>query len=141
MIKLLITSTLALLASSAYAEPSNIRVLHSGTSQNGYHYFITAREASHVLGQKFQVELRYSCDNSKHTHEALEAPVQDSFSVCDLDPNSIKLNLQKSAMALKVKAAVLYSYYDQVGQGLESPILYCETKTQVRSFSLKQICN
>jgi hypothetical protein len=135
-IALLLAATSLLASISAVAEP--LRVLTSG-SVNGQSYVITVREHSHVLGQKFQVELRYSCDQSlSDTAESL--PVQDSFSVCDLSPGSVTLGSSATALAVKTKAADLEGYYEQIAKGDQNPILICQAQTEVKKFSLKTLC-
>ncbi|MEO0335762.1 MAG: hypothetical protein AAF202_05185 [Pseudomonadota bacterium] len=139
ILKSLILFTFALGASqSANAENKNVRVLRAG-EVNGYRYLLTAEEHSHVLGQKFQVQLRYSC-STQASDQPENLPVQDSFSVCDLSPSSVKVNKSKTAIGIKTKAADREHYYEQVSQGITSPKLYCKSETEVRKFSLKRIC-
>ena len=46
-----------------------------------------------------------------------ELPIHDSLSVCDVDPESLKMNRKKTAVAMKTKMADMKTYYDQVEKG------------------------
>lgn len=130
-----------LLIPGALAETQNdlTRVLLKGKSIDGVSYAVTAREKAHVLGQKFQVELRYDCsNNSQLSPEVL--PVQDSFSVCDLSPQSLRENLSRTAIAVKTKRADINSYYDQLERKVQQPNLSCHKTTEIKKFSLQGLC-
>ena len=115
------------------------RILHEYEISESESAYLVATENGHLLGQPFQVELRVRCGEAKGNIKDL--PVKDSFSVCDLNPSSVKINNQKTALALQTKAADLNAYYDQVGEGVKSPEVSCESKTTVKKFSLRDLCS
>lgn len=100
---------------------------------------VLVHEGGHVVGQPFQVELRAQCPGQ--SADIVSLPVKDSFSVCDVDPSSIKMNKQKTALAMKVKQADLKTYYDQISDGKKEPELKCSEKTFIKKFSLRNLCN
>jgi hypothetical protein len=107
-------------------------------SVNGALVTVVVHEGGHVLGQPFQVELRVQCAGTEAPLH--EQPVQDSFSACDLDPSSLKVNRQKTALAMKAKAADLNHYYDQIAAGKQEPELRCQPQTQISKLSLNRLC-
>ena len=123
------------------AESETLRVLYQGI-HNGTKFYVTAREDSHVLGQKFQVELRYQCQPQvqQDPTDVTKIPVQDSFSVCDLAPDSVTINTSRTAVALKTKMANREHYYEQISDGQANPQLLCEARTEIKTFSLTKIC-
>lgn len=100
---------------------------------------VLVHEGGHLVGQPFQVELRVQCPGD--SSDIVSLPVKDSFSVCDLDPESVKMNKQKTALALKVKQADLTTYYDQISEGKQEPELKCAKKTSIKKFSLSNLCH
>jgi hypothetical protein len=120
-------------------EKHEFRVLKEFNVQGGKAIILT-HEGGHLMGQPFQVELRAQCDGAAST-ELVDLPVKDSFSVCDLDPESLKINSRQTALAIKTKVADLKTYYDQVSDGIKEPELKCATKTQIKKFSLNNLCS
>ena len=114
------------------------RILQEFSKGGEYQAWLLVREDGHVLGQPYQVEMRVNC--SKVKVQPLEAKVKDSFSVCDLDPDSLKQNRQGSAVALKTKMANIGDYYEKLGRGPASTVL-CQEKTTIKKFSLKNLCD
>lgn len=114
------------------------RVLKEMQAPDGKGVTLMVREGGHLLGQRFQVELRAQCE--KTTKDPIQWEVQDSFSVCDLSPDSAKVNSKKTAVALKTKMADIKFYDDQVAQGIKHPEERCQEQTTVKKFSLKTIC-
>lgn len=114
------------------------RILKIITLEPDKKAYLIAREEGHLIGQPIQVELRESCGL---IHKPVtQMPVLDSFSVCDIAPESFKLNSKKSAVAMKIKVADLDAYHNQVEKGIKSPEVKCAQDTRVRKFSLKKIC-
>jgi len=101
--------------------------------------YVVVREDGHLLGQPYQVELRVRCEQNKD--EILQLPIKNSFSVCDLSPQSLKLNQKRNAVAMKVKMADLNNYYHQLEAGLISPQINCAIPTQIKKFSLNALCD
>jgi len=100
---------------------------------------VLVHEGGHVVGQPFQVELRVQCPG--RSADIVSLPVKDSFSACDIDPSTVKMNNQKTALAMKVKLADLKTYYDQISNGQKEPELKCSEKTVIKKFSLRNLCN
>lgn len=98
---------------------------------------VVAREAGHILGQPYQIELRLNCKNSEG--EVASLPVHDSMSVCDVDPESLKLNKNQSAIAMKTKVADMDRYYKEMEEDPNAKV-YCADKTKVIKFSLENLC-
>ncbi len=116
---------------------SDYRVLKTIEAGQGK-AFIVAREDGHLLGQPYQVELRLNCDASDQ--DVMNLPIKDSFSVCDMKPESLKINKSQTAIAMKTKMADLDSYYAQVEQGIAHPEVSCQEKTTIKKISLKNLC-
>lgn len=100
--------------------------------------YLTARDNGHVLGQKFLVQKRVSCNGEVENFSELE--VLDSYSVCNMKPESITLNNKKNAVAMLSKSANVDQYYDDIEAGLSSPEISCNNNTEILKFSLKGIC-
>ena len=117
---------------------SNFRTIKELTN-DGTEVAVIVREDGHLLGQPYQVELRVNCSKSK---DALDLwPIQDSFSVCDLDPNSVKLNRQRDVIALKTKLSDFRNFNDQIELGISSPKAQCSKQTTIKKFQLKRLCH
>jgi hypothetical protein len=114
------------------------RVLHRARLEQGGEAVLLVREAGHLLGQPFQVELRVQCQPS--TEAPIHWPVSDSFSVCDLSPESVKVNRSHTALALKTKMADHDSYDQQIELGISQPRVTCQKATTVKKFSLRDLC-
>jgi hypothetical protein len=115
-----------------------VRVLKHLFLKDGKKAVVLVREGGHILGQPFQVEIRANCQTQETDYQ--KWPVQDSFSVCDLSPESVKVNQAQTAVALKTKRADTQKYDDQLSRGVSSPDLVCHEKTQIKKFSLKTLC-
>lgn len=120
-------------------EPSDtkIRVLqemHVGTTT----IYLTAREDGHLLGRPFQTELRISCEDNEPLKKAI---IQDSHSVCDLDPKSIITNNAETAIAVKIKEADIATYQKSIEDGSPLAKVPCAKKTKVLKFSLRDFCS
>ena len=115
------------------------RVLEQVNKYEEGYAFVMVREGGHLLGQPYQVELRVEC--SGILSDPLKVKVKDSFSVCDLDPDSIKVNSDGTAIAVKAKMADVNYYDDQIAQGVSSPEMRCLEKTTIKKFSLRKLCN
>jgi hypothetical protein len=100
--------------------------------------YLIAREEGHLLGQPYQIELRVNCNGDKK--EIMELKVKDSFSVCDMQPESVKINNKKTALAMKVKVANINDYYQDIEKGIKSPQVKCGLKTKIKKFSLLKLC-
>ncbi len=122
----------------AKANDQDFRVLKEMALPREGKAVVLVREDGHLLGQPFQVELRVNCQTDQNNY--LDWPVHDSFSVCDLDPESLKINSKKSAIALKTKMADHANFEQQLNLGLSSPQVKCEESTTVKKFSLNQLC-
>ena len=114
------------------------RVLKEISLPENHRAVIMVHEGGHILGQPFQVELRVACQGQDKIENFV---VRDSFSTCDLSPDSIRINNQKTAMALKVKNADITFYNQQISNGIPSPVLRCARATQVKKFSLRDLCS
>ncbi len=114
------------------------RVLKEVSLSETQKVYLVAREDGHLLGQPYQIEVRVRCDGEKL--DIIELPVKDSFSVCDMQPESVKINKAKTAMAMKVKVVDLKHYEDQLEAGQKSPDVRCHKKTEIKKFSLKKLC-
>ena len=148
MNKNLIAFLLCFYLPSALAEASDehkpsdhsddFRVLQELGAISGGKAVLMVKEGGHLLGQPYQVEVRGNCSGGSTSQD--KWPVKDSFSVCDLSPESVKLNTQKTAVALKTKMAEV-SYFDQqIEEGMQHPQMRCLEKTTIKKFSLKNLC-
>lgn len=115
-----------------------IRILKTIDINDKSKAYIVAREDGHILGQPYQVEMRLNCEGKEM--EVKDLPVQDSLSVCDIDPESLKVNNQKTAVAMKTKLADMNSYYDEVEKGNTLATVKCLKKTKILKFTLKNLC-
>lgn len=136
--KLLSRALLAFLLSSSATANESFRVLKEFDVEGGK-AILTVSERAHVLGQPFHLELRVNCSNADVEIENL--PVHDSFSVCDMQPESIKVNTLGTAIAMKTKMANVDKYYDLVGEGRVPASVPCKAKTEVMKFTLKGVCS
>ena len=107
-------------------------------NDNGYVY-LSARNNGHVLGQKFIIETRVSCNGEVSDFTALE--VRDSYSVCNMKPESIVRNKKGTALAMLAKSANINKYYDDIADGITSPQIHCREGNEVLKFSLKHVCD
>lgn len=123
----------------AHETDSKLRQLGEYASPSGHKVYLVAREDGHLLGQPYQLELRADCGGDGGSVKSL--PIQDSFSVCDMDPDSIKMNIKKTAIAMKVKLADIGSYDQKIAQGQASPEVSCLAATTIKKFSLKNLCS
>ena len=99
---------------------------------------LIVREDGHLLGQPYQVELRANCASA--SSNPMKWPVQDSFSVCDLNPESARVNSQRTGVAIKTKLADHGNFEKQIELGVQSPQATCEEKTTIKKFSLRGLC-
>lgn len=118
------------------SKETKIRVLEKVQAGSSTLY-LTAREDGHLLGRPFQTELRVSCVEGE---ELKEAKIQDSHSVCDLDPKSAVINKEKTAIAIKVKEADINAYQKAVENGESKAEVPCDKKTKILKFSLRDFC-
>lgn len=118
-------------------QDSNYRILRS-FQKGKIEAVIIVREDGHLLGQPYQVELRANCNKTK-TIEG-QWPIQDSFSVCDLDPKSLKMNKDQSVMALKTKLSDLTNFNEQIELGISAPSVSCSKNTTIKKFNLSDLC-
>ena len=123
-------------------ESQKYRVLktfaHSGAS-----VWLIVREAGHMVGQPFQVELRVQCSSSSGSasnENIMNLPVNDSFSVCDLDPESVLINTDQTAMAMKTKSVDMNDYNRQTASGTVDIQPKCSVATTIKTFSLENLC-
>jgi len=100
--------------------------------------YLTARNNGHVLGQKFIIQKRVSCSGAVKDFSELE--VLDSYSVCNMKPESITLNNKETAVAMLSKSANIDQYYDDIESGISSPEISCSKNTEILKFSLKDTC-
>ncbi|MCB0377460.1 MAG: hypothetical protein KDD33_03120 [Bdellovibrionales bacterium] len=100
--------------------------------------FLVVRKDEHLLGRPFQVEVRAQCPGDASQVEDLA--IKDSYSVCDLEPDSVKLNKKRSALALKTKEANVAAYEDQIAKGNMSAGVDCMRTTKILKFSLTDLC-
>lgn len=141
--KIILTLILIFFFPQAFAHDSSqknvdYRVLKELELQGASKAYIIAREDGHLLGQPFQVELRVQCHQEKV--DVLKLKISDSFSVCDLSPESLKLNKAKTVIAMKAKMADLNTYYQDLEKGKASPEVKCGKATKIKKFSLKNLC-
>jgi len=125
---------------SAVANPT-FRILKEVQISDGK-AFLTVSERIHVLGQPFHIEVRAQCRGQLGS--AVETlPVIDSMTVCDLDPNSVKINSESTAVAVKTKMANIEAHYAQFEAGREPDPrrIPCESQTEIVTFSLQNLCN
>lgn len=131
-----------LFALTAYADDENVsattRVLHTIPLENGTVAYVVVREGGHMVGQPFNLELRANCSSEKKDVKELE-PV-DAHSVCDLDPKSVVINKDKTAVAVKTKMADKDYYDKQVESGATEIKTRCSRKTKIVKFSLRTLC-
>jgi len=119
-------------------EEHNIRLLETYDLGDGAFMYLSVRDNGHVLGQKFVVETRLSCDGEVQNFSELE--VKDSYSVCNMKPESITKNEKGTAVAMIAKSANINKYYDDIGEGLVSPEINCKAENELLKFSLKTLC-
>lgn len=119
------------------ASSQEVRVLKEVNLKKGKAY-VVARKAGHLIGRPFQVEVRLDCEGSGQDVQSLK--VQDSYSVCDLDPESLKINQAQTAIALKTKDADIETYNDRIAQGETNVDALCAKETKVLKFSLRNLC-
>ena len=118
------------------------RILREFTHSNASVWLIV-REAGHMVGQPFQVELRVQCNSSSDGTSKVDImglPVKDSFSVCDLDPKSVLINLNQTGIALKTKSVDISDYNNQIASGTVDIEPKCAEATTIRQFSLENLC-
>jgi hypothetical protein len=117
----------------------DLRLLQEIDLQQGGTVFVTAREAGHILGQGFQIEVRVSCDGG--IDDPSHLPVEDSFSVCDMDPDSLMVNKAGTAIAMKTKMAKVFSEAELLEKRNREFFENCSKKTEIKKFSLKKLCS
>ncbi len=100
--------------------------------------YLTVRDEGHVLGQNFIVQLRASCNGESDDFTKLK--VLDSFSVCNLKPESVKINRKSTAIAFLSKTANINKYYEDLADGKVDPKVDCNASIEIQKFSLKNIC-
>jgi hypothetical protein len=143
MRKLLCIAILSLSVASAYAHEGHddnyeLRLLKTIELKDKQVVYLTVRDQGHVLGQPFIVETRVSCQGP--VTEVSKLPVHDSYSVCDMQPESIKLNKQRTAVAMKSKSADINSYYSDIEKGVQRTEVRCRPKTEILKFTLQNLC-
>ena len=123
---------------TAAASDGDYRVLKS-ISVDHYSAELIVKEGGHLIGQPYQVELRVNCHDSNES-DSTSWDIKDSFSVCDLDPESSIINNQNTAVAIKTKMADMKSYNDAISNGELHPEMKCQKKTQIKKISLRNLC-
>jgi len=116
----------------------SVRLLQTVKLSDQQYVYLSARDNGHVLGQKFLIETRVSCNGESTDFTQLE--VQDSYSVCNMKPDSIVKNTKSTALAMLVKSANINKYYDDIGDGISSPSIECNKGNEVLKFSMKNLC-
>lgn len=116
----------------------DIRILKEINLVQGGKVYVTARQAGHILGQQFQVEVRVSCLGEVERPGELE--VSDSFSVCDMDPDSLVVNRSGTAVAMKTKMAKVFSETELLSGENRNFYESCASKTEIKKFSLRNLC-
>lgn len=116
-----------------------VRLLKTVKIGKGKFFYLSIRNNGHVLGQRFVVETRVSCHGKVEDFSDLK--ILDSYSVCNLKPESFVKNKKGTAVALLVKSANINKYYDDIGRGLLSPEISCHEGNEVLKFSLKNLCD
>jgi len=124
--------------SHEHEQDHETRLLKTVTTEGGHTVYLSARDNGHVLGQRFLLETRVSCNGHVEDFEKLE--VQDSYSVCNMKPESIVKNKKGTALAMLVKSANIHQYYDDIAEGISSPSVNCKYGNEVLKFSLKNFC-
>jgi len=147
MKKIIFTLIALSIFSSSYASDSTelirnqdheVRLLKTVKVGEGQYVYLSARNNGHVLGQRFLIETRVSCTGEAADFTKLE--VKDSYSVCNMKPESIVQNDKGTALAMLVKSANINKYYDDIGEGIKSPEVNCHSGNEVLKFSLKNFC-
>ena len=115
-----------------------VRLLQAVKISSDQTLYLSVRNNGHVLGQTFVVETRVSCEGDVENFIDLE--VVDSYSVCNLKPDSFIKNTKGTAVALLAKSANINKYYDDIAEGVESPEVFCKKGNEVLKFSLKNHC-
>ena len=115
-----------------------VRLLKTIKINSNNYVYLSARDNGHVLGQKFIIETRVSCNGEATYFTELE--VLDSYSVCNMKPESFVKNKKGTALAMLAKSANINKYYDDIGDGVASPEIYCKSGNEVLKFSLKNLC-
>ncbi len=129
-------------SSESSDEKKEYRVLMEFSHSNA-HVWLIVREVGHMMGQPFQVELKVQCHPSSDTAptvDIMEVPVQDSFSVCNMDPESVVMNLEQTGIAMKTKSVDMNNYNNQVASGIVNIKPQCAKDTTIRVFSLENLC-
>jgi len=119
-------------------EDHEVRLLKTVKIGEDQYVYLSARNNGHVLGQKFLLETRVSCKGEINDFTKLE--VKDSYSVCNMNPDSIVKNTKGTALAMVVKSANINKYYDDIGEGIKSPKINCYENNEVLKFSIKNLC-
>lgn len=119
-------------------ENHDVRLLKTIKLAEGKYVYLTARDEGHVLGQRFLVQTRVSCQGDSKDFSSL--PIVDSHSVCNMKPDSVKMNKSMTAIAMLSKSANINKYYEDIASGKSEPQVDCNTKTEVLKFSLKNLC-
>lgn len=119
-------------------EEHGIRVLKSFSLGGDAYMYLSVRDQGHVLGQPFVVETRLSCVGEVEDIKELE--VVDSYSVCNMLPDSVVINTKATAVGMIVKSADIDRYDRDIASGLESPDIQCYEQNEMLKFSLKNLC-
>ncbi len=64
----------------------------------------------------------------------------DSFSVCDIKPESVMMNVDQTAIAMKTKLVDMDDYNNQMASGTVDVKPNCAKATRVKIFSLENLC-
>jgi hypothetical protein len=116
----------------------DIRLLQTFEVGSNQFVYLSVRDHGHVLGQKFIVETRVSCQG--HVDNIKELEVVDSYSVCNMKPDSVVKNTKGTAVAMLAKSADINRYYEELANGVPSPEIHCNQSNEVLKFSLKNRC-
>lgn len=125
-------------AEHSHSHDYETRLLKTIKVGEGQYVYLSARNNGHVLGQKFLLETRVSCSGESQDFTKLE--VKDSYSVCNMQPESIVKNTKGTALAMLVKSANINKYYNDIGEGITSPNVDCHNGNEVLKFSLQNFC-
>ena len=132
-------STLASDVEVIQKEDHEVRLLKTVNVGDNQVVYLSARNNGHVLGQKFVLETRVSCDGE--VSDFTELSVIDSYSVCNMKPESITKNEKGTALAMLAKSANINQYYEDIGEGVSSPEISCNDGNELLKFSLKDLCH
>ena len=70
----------------------------------------------------------------------MDIPVKDSFSVCDVKPESILVNSDQTGVAMKTKSVDITDYDNQILSATADIKPKCAEGTTIKHFSLEGLC-